>query len=76
MYTATPSSRLDIEQAEAQIAWVTQARCREVDPTTNFLFVAPRSARRRHHLPSLPGPHAVRSRCSSTIASSSVCGAE
>lgn len=37
MYTATPSSRLDIEQAEARIAWVTQARCREVDPDQLFV---------------------------------------
>ena len=37
MYTATPSSRLDVEQAEARIAWVTQARCREVDPDQLFV---------------------------------------
>lgn len=37
MYTATPSSRLDVEQAEARIAWVTKARCREVDPDQLFV---------------------------------------
>src|SRR6476620_7715760 len=37
MHMTTPTSRLDVEQAEARSAWVTQARCREVDPDQLFV---------------------------------------
>jgi len=37
MHMAIPTARLDVEQAEARIAWVSQARCKEVD--TDQLFV-------------------------------------
>ncbi|WSJ16627.1 WhiB family transcriptional regulator [Nocardia sp. NBC_01388] len=33
----TPIARLDVEQAEARIAWVSQARCKEVDPDQLFV---------------------------------------
>ncbi|MFZ2526396.1 MAG: WhiB family transcriptional regulator [Rhodococcus sp. (in: high G+C Gram-positive bacteria)] len=37
MHIATLTTRLDVDQAEARIAWVTQARCREVDPDQLFV---------------------------------------
>ena len=37
MHMTTPIARLDVEQAEARIAWVSQARCKEVDPDQLFV---------------------------------------
>ncbi|MGV9301694.1 WhiB family transcriptional regulator [Amycolatopsis sp. NPDC003676] len=37
MHITTPIARLDVEQAEARIAWVAQARCKEVDPDQLFV---------------------------------------
>lgn len=37
MTVTTPGRRLDVEEAEARIAWVTQARCRTVDPDQLFV---------------------------------------
>lgn len=37
MHMTTPIARLDVEQAEARIAWVAQARCKEVDPDQLFV---------------------------------------
>ncbi|NUS42591.1 MAG: WhiB family transcriptional regulator [Mycobacteriaceae bacterium] len=37
MHMATPTARFDTEQAEARIAWVAQARCKEVDPDQLFV---------------------------------------
>src|SRR5690606_9341556 len=37
MQTTTPIARLNVEQAEARIAWVSQARCKEVDPDQLFV---------------------------------------
>jgi len=33
----TPIAKLDVEHEEARIAWVSQARCREVDPDQLFV---------------------------------------
>ena len=37
MTVTVPGNRLDVEEAEARIAWVTQARCRAVDPDQLFV---------------------------------------
>ncbi|TXG92328.1 WhiB family transcriptional regulator [Rhodococcus rhodnii] len=37
MHSSTPITRLNVEEAEARIAWVTQARCRQVDPDQLFV---------------------------------------
>lgn len=37
MTVTTPGRRLEFEEAEARIAWVTQARCRAVDPDQLFV---------------------------------------
>ncbi|TWH23706.1 WhiB family redox-sensing transcriptional regulator [Rhodococcus rhodochrous J45] len=48
MHMTTPTTRLDVDQAEARIAWVSKARCREVDPDELFVRgAAQRSARLR-----------------------------
>ena len=37
MTVITTAHRLDVEEAEARIAWVAQARCRAVDPDQLFV---------------------------------------
>lgn len=37
MQLTTPMTRLDVEKAEARIAWVAQASCRDVDPDQLFV---------------------------------------
>jgi WhiB family redox-sensing transcriptional regulator len=37
MHTGTSNAALDIGEAEARIAWVSQARCRGVDPDQLFV---------------------------------------
>ena len=37
MHMSTPLTRLEVEKAEARIAWVSQARCRDVDPDQLFV---------------------------------------
>jgi WhiB family redox-sensing transcriptional regulator len=37
MHMATPTALFSNEQAEARIAWVSQARCKEVDPDQLFV---------------------------------------
>ncbi len=37
MHLTAPMTRLDVDEEEARIAWVSKARCREVDPDQLFV---------------------------------------